>query len=97
MIPWSKILESPVWRAKNFITYAGDAQAPTLWDFDRYGYAKPSNGRVLSAQEKIDLDKYNDMRKQLHEADLRVIDHAMKSLFPLTGDSQIQIQIQIRH
>lgn len=32
------IFSNPVWRAKNVITYIGEAQAPILWDYDQYGY-----------------------------------------------------------
>ena len=48
MTIFGDILKNPIWRAKNSITYVAEAQAPTLWDFDNYGLASPSNNRSLT-------------------------------------------------
>jgi hypothetical protein len=62
------LFSNPIWRAKNSFTHMGDANAPTLWDFDSNGYASPSNNRPLSNQEQQWLDSYNALRRATDKA-----------------------------
>jgi len=61
-----------------------EAQAPTLWDFDKNGYASPSNDRLISAQEKAQMDSYNDSRRKMNDETRRTLDDFLDNLFPLT-------------
>ena len=76
------LLKNPIWRAKNTITYIGDAQAPTLWDFDSDGFASPSNERVMSPVEAEFMEQYNIQRARMTDASRRAIDTVLKDVLP---------------
>lgn len=84
MSTFGSIFSNPIWRAKNLITYIGEVQAPTRWTFDKEGYASPTNGRPINAQEKEWMDSYNAARSRLNEARRRAIDESMRDFFPLS-------------
>jgi len=84
MTTFGDILKNPIWRAKNSFTYVGEAQAPTLWDFDNYGLASPSNNRSLTPEEQAWMGAYNADRSRMNGAGQRAIDNAIQSVLPLT-------------
>ena len=84
MTIFGDILKNPIWRAKNSITYVAEAQAPTLWDFDNYGLASPSNNRSLTPEEQAWMGAYNADRSRMNAAGQRAVDNAIQSVLPLT-------------
>ena len=84
MTIFGDILKNPIWRAKNSITYVAEAQAPTLWDFDNYGLASPSNNRSLTPEEQAWMGAYNADRSRMNAAGQRAVDNAIQSVLPST-------------
>ena len=80
MTTFGDILKSPIWRAKNAITYTGEAQAPTLWDFDQNGFASPTGNRPISPIEKTWMDAFNGDRARMNEASRKAIDKFVRDL-----------------
>ena len=73
MTTFGSILKSPIWRAKNAITYTEDALAPTLWEFDQNGFVRPSDNRPVSPSEQTWVDDFNADRARMNEASRRAV------------------------
>ncbi|RZJ57368.1 MAG: hypothetical protein EON49_15870 [Acidovorax sp.] len=83
-MPNLSIFSNPIWRTRGLWSYHGPANAPTLWDFDANGYASPSGGRQLSAQEQTNMNAYNGERAQLNEANRAAVDAIMGRFLPIS-------------
>jgi hypothetical protein len=69
----------------DFATYAGDANAPTLYDYDKEGFIKPSAGRQITTQEQQAIDDYNKQRAALNDIERQQLDAEIKSVLPSWG------------
>jgi hypothetical protein len=66
-------------------SYTGDANAPTLYDFDNEGYITgPSGGRTLYPGEQQGIDQYNNTRRYLNEQERKALDNFLREQLPLT-------------
>jgi hypothetical protein len=79
------VRNSPLYRAKDFLTHAGDANAPTLYDYDKEGFIKISAGRQVTAQEQQAIDDYNKQRAALNDIERQQLDAEIKSILPSWG------------
>jgi hypothetical protein len=80
------ITSSPIWRTRQNYLFHGEANDPTLYDFDSNGYVHPTPGRSVSEKEQSLIDKYNEDRAKLLQNQKRILDNFLRRLSPTIFD-----------
>jgi hypothetical protein len=72
-----------------YLFYAQNAESPTLYSFDKDGYVYPSPDRTVpvSPDEKSWIDRYNQDRRKMTDAERKALDDFLRDTFPQTWDN----------
>lgn len=70
--------------------FPDDANAPTLYDFDKNSYISRSNERIPSEAEPREIAENNRKRRKMNGADQQLLDEMTISIFNGMNDIQVR-------